>query len=234
MHLLCLKAFILLFVIPCRSILASEWEAIVKKRAEGGHVVVVTGGAGCLGLEILRQLLRSNNHHHMRLRSVRVLDRIAGRLSDPRVEYCVGDICDTDFVQKIVNGAHCVIHTAGIVDPSGFKDDKMFDVHFRGTENVIYACRRSPNSTDLVRVSSVGVVESWKDFVGDEGAQYPSGFLDSYAFTKHLAEKAVLESNGLDGVMTCILRFPIICGPESYVSEYLYRFRHVTATFGPR
>ena len=71
-----------------------------------GKNVVVTGGSGLIGRQIVSRLIEAGAS----VRSVS-LDQI--QVQD-QVEYVEGDLCDFGFCQRIVKDMDCVFHVAGI------------------------------------------------------------------------------------------------------------------------
>lgn len=169
--------------------------------------VLVTGGGGFLGAEIVRQCLAQGDQ-------VRVL----GRNRYPEVEALgaeghVGDIAHVDAVRRAARGCEVVYHTAALAGVWG--DPRAYDrTNVQGTEAVIAACR-AEQVPRLVYTSTPSVVAS-PDRTSHEGADeslpYPTRFLADYPRTKVVAEKAVLAANG-PALRTVALRPHLIFGP---------------------
>src|SRR5438067_12850316 len=80
--------------------------------AEIGRVLV-TGGSGFVGANLVTELLERGHH-------VRSFDRAPSPLAThPRLEVLEGDICDPATVAVSVDGIATVIHTAAIIDLMG-------------------------------------------------------------------------------------------------------------------
>ena len=99
---------------------------------------VVTGGAGFIGNNIVRRLIK-NNH------SVKIIDNLhsgkKSNLSDiyDKIELIEMDIREYDKLRKICKNANGIFHEAAltIVQDSFTKKDEYYDVNVKGTENVL-------------------------------------------------------------------------------------------------
>jgi len=167
---------------------------------------LVTGGAGMLGYEVVRQLIGSG-------REVRVLD--IQRLDDPRCDVMVGDIRDAAAVQEACRGMDAVIQTAAAVWDVRTPRPAYEQVNVGGNRLVIDACLAA-GVRRLVYTSSMDVVvDGRKPIVnGDESLPYPSRLpRDAYSRSKIIAEKMVVEANG-PRLATCVLRPVGMYGPR--------------------
>ena len=109
--------------------------------------IIVTGGCGFIGSNFVHHVVREHPGVH-----VTVLDKltyagnpanIAG-LPAERVELVVGDICDTELLERIVPSCDAVVHFAAeshndnsIADPSPF-----LRTNVEGTFCLLEACRK--------------------------------------------------------------------------------------------
>ncbi|MGB7340043.1 MAG: NAD-dependent epimerase/dehydratase family protein [Phototrophicaceae bacterium] len=167
-------------------------------------LILVTGGFGMLGRAITEQLLL---HGHQ----VRVLD--LENLATVDVEIIIGNVTDFDTVLKACEGVDAVIHTASLVSQELGQPQILYDVNVSGTENIIRACQQQ-SVKKLVYTSSIDVVFDGTPISnGDETLPYPAKHLDYYGTTKMLAEKAVINANGVDGLATASIRSAGIYGP---------------------
>lgn len=108
--------------------------------------LTVTGGAGFIGSNFVHYVIANHPEVH-----VTVLDKLtyagnranlAGLPAD-RVELVVGDICDAQLVDRLVQKADAVVHYAAeshndnsLLDPSPF-----IQTNIVGTYTLIQACR---------------------------------------------------------------------------------------------
>lgn len=169
--------------------------------------VLVTGGGGFLGAEIVRQCLEQGD-------AVRVLGR--NRYLEVEAlgaEGHTGDIADQAAVRRACHGVDVVYHTAALAGVWGDPADYV-RTNVDGTNAVIAACR-AEGVGRLVYTSTPSVVAS-PDRTSHEGADeslpYPTRFLADYPRTKVPAERAVLAANAAD-LRTVALRPHLIFGP---------------------
>jgi nucleoside-diphosphate-sugar epimerase len=170
---------------------------------------LVTGGGGFLGLYITEQLVERGD-------AVRVFCRGEyDRLNELGVECFQGDVRDFYAVSQACEGVECVFHIAAV--PGIWGPWKMYHgVNTVGTENVIAACRKQGVSK-LIYTSSPSVVFDGSSHLNaNETCPYPDeeSYLCHYPHSKALAEKAVLQANGKNGLSTVSLRPHLLWGPR--------------------
>ncbi|WP_417387527.1 NAD-dependent epimerase/dehydratase family protein [Gimesia sp.] len=168
---------------------------------------LVTGGGGFLGLYIVEQLVAAGE-------TVRVLCRGEyQRLKELGVETVQGDIRDAAIVKQACVGIDTVYHTAAVSGIWG-PWDYFYSINTQGTLNVIESCK-SQGVTRLVYTSSPSVVYDGSAHENaTEALPYSEHYLCHYPHTKMLAERAVLEANGENGLATVALRPHLIWGPR--------------------
>lgn len=168
--------------------------------------VLVTGGSGFVGANLVTELLERGHH-------VRSFDRAASPLpAHPLLETLAGDICDPDTVTAAVDGIDTVFHTAAIIDLMGgasVTEDyrrRSFAVNVGGTENLVRAGQAAGVKRFVYTASNSVVMGGQRIVAGDETLPYTDRFNDLYTETKVVAEKFVLSENGVAGVLTCSIR----------------------------
>lgn len=124
--------------------------------------VLVTGGTGMIGREIVDQLSEQNCH----VTSVS-LDEL--KLND-KSKYIKGDLSDFKFCLDITNGMDYVFHIAGIkgsILKTKTMPSSFFVPLIMMNTNVLEACRRN-NVKKIVYTSSIGAYSSSEIFYEDE------------------------------------------------------------------
>ena len=167
--------------------------------------VLITGGAGFLGSSLALKLLDLGYEV-----------TILGRQSYPKFEKifsCIkANIQDLYTITKSIEGQEIVFHTASTPGIWGDYND-YYDTDVQGTKNVILACQKN-KVKKLIYTSSPSVIFGQNDLEGvDEKSPYPDEYLCHYSKTKAIAEKMVVDANGLEGLATVCIRPHLIWGP---------------------
>jgi nucleoside-diphosphate-sugar epimerase len=171
-----------------------------------GPIVVVTGGAGFLGREIVGTLLEPRVETGLHPREVRVLDRDVEGLGEREgVVAVTADVRDLRATRRAFEGADVVIHCAALVDWGQHPASLVESVNLGGTHTVIRACREA-GVRALVHTSSEDAVYGGGPIVdGDETLPYPERPVNAYCATKAQGERAVLGACR-DGMLACVIR----------------------------
>ncbi len=168
-------------------------------------VILVTGGGGFLGTEVVRQLLEKGYQ-------VRILARNPyPHIQKLGAECRTGDIAIPEDLIKASEGCHAIIHTAAKAGIWGsYRDYYLPNVI--GTENVLKACQVNHIEV-LVHTSSPSVVFNGKDMEGvDESVSYPKHYEAHYPHTKAISERKVLATAQKGRIRACALRPHLIWG----------------------
>lgn len=168
--------------------------------------ILVTGGGGFVGREVVEQLLS---------RGCRV--RSMGRRAQPEltamgVDVVSCDLEDTAAVSRACDGVDAVFHVAA---RAGVWGDwaQYFGPNVVGTRNVLAGCR-AHGVSHLIYTSTPSVVFNRQPIVGgDETMPYGSRWLCHYAATKAMAEAEALSANG-PNLRVLALRPHLIFGPR--------------------
>src|SRR5215467_1534653 len=168
--------------------------------------VLVTGGSGFVGANLVTELLDRGHH-------VRSFDRAASPLpAHPRLEVLEGDICDPQTVAAAVDGVDTVFHTAAIIDLMGGASvteeyrQRSFAVNVEGTKNLVHAAQAAGVKRFVYTASNSVVMGGQRISGGDETLAYTVRFNDLYTETKVVAERFVLSQNGVGDMLTCSIR----------------------------
>ncbi|MEZ6061005.1 MAG: NAD(P)-dependent oxidoreductase [Planctomycetaceae bacterium] len=197
--------------------LSSYFRFVPRVAAAGtSHVedVLVVGGAGYVGSELVRQLLKSGYR-------VRVLDLqmfglkpLEDLLGHRRLEVMKGDFRNVEHVVKALRGMDAVIHLAAIVGDPACAIDKntTIAVNYQAARMMAQMARANGISR-FVFASTCSVYGD----ASDQGVISEGGVLNPvslYATTKIDAEKALLETAD-DVFQPTILRFGTAYGLSS-------------------
>ena len=180
------------------------------------RIYLVTGAAGFLGGTICRQLVERGE----RVRAFVLPNDKAMKYVPQEAEISEGDLCDKSSLERFFDvdkGSIVVIHCASIVTVNPEFSQKVMDVNYGGTMNVIEMCQTHKAFEKLVYVSSTGCIpELPKGQAIKEVSRFsPDGLRDCYSQTKALATQAVLTA-AAEGLNACVVHPSGILGPEDY------------------
>jgi len=170
---------------------------------------LVTGSGGGLGSSVVDELLAKSS-----VERVVCFDVVERRVDDPRVVCIKGDLRSSVDLKSAMQGVHCVIHCAAVVDWISSTPQIVFDVNVTGTENVIDACKECGVQC-LVGTSSIDAITgNYNNLVDiDESIDYPPESPNGYCKSKQLAEIGILEAN-CNSLRTAAIRPAAIYGPR--------------------
>lgn len=184
-------------------------------------IVLVTGGAGFVGLNLLRRFLRVPDCE------VRILDDFSNsspeRLDQviagshgavERVRVFRGHVGDAELVRNAIRGAGVVIHLAAQTGVVQSLADPLRDlqVNIVGTFNVLNACKES-RVRRFILASSSAVVGNTPPPQHEEMPVQP---LSPYGASKAAGEAYCNAFHSSFGIETLALRFSNVYGPLSW------------------
>ena len=174
--------------------------------------VLVTGGTGFVGREIVRQLRISGHRIHLLARNPqsRATQEVARQYG---AKVRPGNVLDADSMKGACAGVDAVIHLAGIISEMGAQTFE--NVHTRGTRNVVFG-GQDAGVRRFLHMSALGT---------------RSGARSRYHQTKWEAEDEVRRSS----LGWTIFRPSIIYGPgDSFVNLFakIIRFSPVVPVVG--
>jgi len=201
-----------------------------------GGTILITGGCGCLGSQLLRDLAAADGPGPAALR---VLDNLQGGsyralfdLPGSRpIRFLEADILDPASLRFAMSGVDTVVHLAAVVTTSvHFAHDRaMEQVNHWGTANLVSACVEA-GVRRLVYASSHAVYGAG----GPHAEDAPCRPVGTYAMSLHSAEGAVLAGAGR-GLEACVLRFGGFYGdaPVPRFDNFVNRFAMLAALGKP-
>lgn len=181
-------------------------------------IVVLTGGAGFVGLNAIRRFLafpdcRVRIFDNFSNSSPERIDETIGAHSG-RVEVLCGDICDAGAVIGAVEGADAVVHLAAQtgVGPSIADPVRDMSTNVGGTFNVLDACRQA-KVRRVVVASSAAIIG---DVPPPQREDMPARPISPYGASKAAGEAYCNAFYRSYGQETIALRFSNVYGPLSW------------------
>ena len=125
-------------------------------------VVLITGGAGSIGSEIAKTILKYP------VKTVRILDinehalfKLKRSINDERLKFLLGDILDNNRVEMAMNYADIVINAAAIknIEISEFNPIETINVNINGIVNLIQTSIRT-NPKKFLNISTDKVADA--------------------------------------------------------------------------
>ncbi len=196
-----------------------------KTNSQLKNSVLVTGGSGLVGRELIRQLLEQGEQ----VIAIQHETPIGIEHPDLQIESCsLGDIVR---LQELAEMATCVYHCAGKV--SFIPSDKyaLLKVNVEGTANVMEACLAA-KIKKLVHVSSVASLgETKKATKISEAMQWSdSSYRSNYGESKYLGELEVWKA-AAEGMDIIIVNPSIILGEGDWNQGSTALFKNVYDEF---
>lgn len=169
--------------------------------------VLVTGGTGFLGKRLAYRLKELGYDTTVYGRN----EKIGAELKKDGIRFKKGELHHYSDVRKAVKGNEYVFHCGAKSSPWGSYSD-FFQSNYRGTENVIRACRKH-RTKRLIYVSTPSIYFSFEHKTDvKEHDPLSSDFMNDYAETKYFAEKLIKEAHER-GLPVISIRPRAIFGP---------------------
>ena len=167
--------------------------------------VLVTGGSGFLGINLIR-FLRTKGVDEIRVLDIADFDY--PEKSEPWLKFTLGDVRDVAAVEKTVEGVDVVVHTAAALPLYSEEDIRTTEVD--GCRNVLAACRKFKVDR-MIQISSTavyGVPKKHPIFETD-----PMVGVGPYGHAKIDAEE-ICRAAIKEGYCVSIIRPKSFIGPE--------------------
>jgi UDP-glucose 4-epimerase len=177
--------------------------------------MLVTGGAGFIGSNIVELLLQ---HNH----DVVVLDNLSSGYAEnvpPQTCFSQADVRDGQAVLEAARGCNVIFHLAASVGNKRSIDHPLADsaINVLGTLNVLEAAR-ARGIRRVVYSSSAGIFGELKTLpIAEDHPQDPDS---PYGASKLAAEKLCLVYNKLYGMQNVCLRYFNVYGPHQRYDAY--------------
>jgi UDP-glucose 4-epimerase len=174
-------------------------------------LTLVTGGAGFIGANLLRQLDGSHD--------VRVLDSLVRGSkdllpADREVDLVVGDIRDPDAVKRAIDGVDLVIHLAafGSVVESVTDPVENFEINVRGTFEMLRGAAGAGVERFVFASTGGAIMGDQEPPIDERSLPWP---ISPYGASKLCGEAYMHAFAGSFGIRPVALRFANVYGPYS-------------------
>lgn len=190
-----------------------EIKRMPKKKAPARteKKILITGGTGFLGAEIVRQFLDVGE------KNLRVMaSSVPAWMTDRGVEPAVGSVTNRDEVAAAVKDVSVIFHLAGKVSRDNGDATAMNKIHVEGTRVLCEAATEAGVQTVVLASSSGTIAVSEKEEIFDETFPQPVEIITQWAYyaSKYYQESTALQSFDGDGRKLVILNPTLLLGPN--------------------
>jgi len=167
--------------------------------------IVITGATGRLGANVVSYFHRQG---HQIVACLLPGDRQEAKLDGLSVEKMHFDILDTDQVEKAIDGAGVVVHSAALMENMMDKlsPSQFFDINVKGTFNVLEGIRKNTKPTRLVCCSSTAAYDIFTCPREPLTEDMPRRPITLYGMNKILVEEQIAQYGYQYGIPYTILR----------------------------
>jgi dTDP-glucose 4,6-dehydratase len=181
--------------------------------------ILVTGGAGFIGSEVVSQLIKKNS-------MVTVLDNFSSgkkqylKNNKKNLKIIKGNITDEKIVSKAVKDQEYVIHLAALpfIPDSFYYPGDFFNVNTTGSVNLLWKSIQSKTVSRFVHISTSEVYGSAQHVPMDEN--HPTAPHSTYAVSKLAGDRVAFTLHKENGFPVVIIRPFNSYGPQ-YTQPYI-------------
>jgi len=181
-----------------------------KAIAKTEKKILITGGTGFLGAEIVRRLTDAG------ARNLRVMaSRVPDWMKESGVEPMLGSVTSREIVAAAVANVSVVLHLAGKVSRNNDDAAVMNKIHVEGTRLLCEAAKVAGVQTIVLASSSGTIAVSEDPEEIDETYPQPVDVISRWAYysSKYYQERTALENFDGDGRKLVILNPTLLLGP---------------------
>ena len=188
-------------------------------------MILVTGGSGLVGSELISQLLADGNHVKA------IYNNTPLCTSDPNLISVQCDILDTSALEEAMEGITQLYHCAAVVSFSSKNKDRLLKINIEGTANVVNAAIDA-GVEKMVHVSSVSALGRIRqnETVTEEMSWTEESSNSLYGKSKYLGEMEVWRGTG-EGLDAVIVNPSLILGSGDWSKGSSEIFRSVYKEF---
>lgn len=181
-----------------------------------GARILVTGGAGLIGSTTIDLLLRQHAPAQIVILDNLVrgsLANVESALSDPRLRFVQGDICDVETVRRATAGMDAVIHLAALrITACAADARRAMQVMCDGSFNVVEAAREA-GVAKIVAASSASIYGMAESFPTRED-HHPYNNRTWYGASKVMLEGLLRSYHAMHALPYTAMRYFNVYGPR--------------------
>lgn len=152
--------------------------------------ILVTGGAGLLGSNIIRALIKENHQPVCMIRESTDISALHGLGCD----FVYGSVENQDEVEKAVYNCDAIVHAAAIYTHPKNDYNAFYRVNIQGTENMVKAALKYKLKKFIFISTANTIAPGSKRYPGIELHEFDSFHVGShYLNSKYIAEQYILE-----------------------------------------
>jgi len=183
--------------------------AKTKALTRNAKKILITGGTGFLGTDIVRQMLDAGE------KNLRVMASLVPPwMTDAGVEAIEGSVTNRDDLARACANVSAIFHLAGKVSRDNDDAAQMNKIHLEGTRLLCDAAKEAGVSTMLLASTSGTIAVSDTEEVFDETFPQPVDLLTKWAYyaSKYYQERTAVENFDGDGRKLVILNPSLLLG----------------------
>jgi len=195
------------------------WKLMIEMLNLKDKKILVTGGAGFIGSEVVSQLIKKNA-------VVTVLDNFSSGKkqylpkNNKKLKIIKGDITDEKIVKRAVKDQESVIHLAALpfIPDSFYYPADFFNVNTTGSVNLLWKSIQSNSVDRFIHISTSEVYGSAQFVPMDEN--HPTAPHSTYAVSKLAGDRVAFTLHKENGFPVVIIRPFNSYGPK-YTQPYI-------------
>lgn len=171
--------------------------------------ILITGGTGFLGTQIVRRLLDAGE------KNLRVMaSTVPAWMKDAGVEATEGSVANVNDVAAAVKNVSVIYHLAGKVSRDNADAIAMNKIHIEGTRVLCEGAKEAGVKTMLLSSSSGTIAVSETDELVDETFPQPVEIISKWAYyaSKYYQERTALDNFDGKGLKLVILNPSLLLG----------------------
>ena len=186
--------------------------------------ILITGGAGTIGIELVRLLSKKNFN-------VSILDlpeqiKVSRKFIPKNVKIYEGSILDKSLLIRAITKKQIIVHLAASLGVKNTEENsyRCYQINVRGTENILDICLQKKIKKFIFASSSEVYGEPLNNPIDEN---FPTQGKSNYAITKLMGESLVKSYNDLDKSFKYIIfRFFNTYGINQVAQFVLPKFIH--------